>query len=42
MGSVPKKLIHYTALLGEMRSDQKFSGWKISQEQTIDWEKVQK
>lgn len=30
VGCIPKKLMHYCAMLGEARHDQKQSGWNVN------------
>lgn len=40
VGCIPKKLMHYAALLGEARKDQEACGWGPAKEGPIDWEKM--
>jgi len=41
VGCIPKKLMHYAALLGELRTDQNGAGWKIDPEGKHDWKLMQ-
>ena len=38
VGCIPKKMMHYSALLSEARDDQNYQGWKIDKEQTFEWD----
>ena len=40
VGCIPKKMMHYAALLSEARVDQELSGWKPDMTQVHDWEKM--
>ena len=40
VGCIPKKMMHYTALLSEARDDQNLQGWKIDKNQEFEWEKL--
>jgi len=40
VGCIPKKLMHYAALLAEARTDQELSGWQPDMTQTHDWSKM--
>lgn len=42
VGCIPKKMMHYAALLSESRSDQELSGWSPDMAQKHDWEKMVK
>jgi pyruvate/2-oxoglutarate dehydrogenase complex dihydrolipoamide dehydrogenase (E3) component len=37
VGCIPKKMMHYAALLAESRDDQNLSGWKVDKTQAHDW-----
>lgn len=37
VGCIPKKMMHYAALLSEARQDQKLQGWNPDMEATFDW-----
>ena len=37
VGCIPKKLFHYTGLLGESKEDMTESGWKIDGNSEHDW-----
>lgn len=41
MTCIPKKLLHHAALLGELKSDQMSSGWKINPDKPHDWQATQ-
>lgn len=41
VGCIPKKLMHYAALLGEARADQVGAGWKVDTEAKHNWEQMQ-
>jgi pyruvate/2-oxoglutarate dehydrogenase complex dihydrolipoamide dehydrogenase (E3) component len=38
VGCIPKKMMHYAALLAESRKDQELSGWKQDMNATHDWD----
>lgn len=40
VGCIPKKLMHYTGLLGESLHDMKGSGWEVNGEVKHNWEKM--
>lgn len=40
VGCIPKKLLHYTALAGEMRHDQNSCGWTVDTSIPHDWSKM--
>jgi thioredoxin reductase (NADPH) len=40
VGCIPKKMMHYSAILAEARKDQELSGWKPDFEQKHDWGKM--
>jgi thioredoxin reductase (NADPH) len=40
VGCIPKKMMHYGALLAEMRDDQARSGWNPDMNQEHDWGKM--
>ena len=46
VGCVPKKLMHYTALIGSMKKDGEYFGWnstsKVREDATFNWEKLVK
>lgn len=42
VGCIPKKMMHYSALLAEARDDQIAQGWDINKDQTFKWEKMVK
>ena len=42
VGCIPKKMMHYTALLAEARDDLNIQGWDIDKKQTFNWGKLQK
>ncbi len=37
VGCIPKKMMHYAALLAEARDDQNLSGWKMDKAAPHDW-----
>jgi len=40
VGCIPKKMMHYAALLAESRQDQDLSGWSPDMEAKHDWSKM--
>jgi len=40
VGCIPKKMMHYAAILAESRKDQELSGWKPDMNATHDWEQM--
>jgi len=42
VGCIPKKMMHYAALLAEARKDQELSGWSPDYSQVHNWEKMVK
>lgn len=42
VGCIPKKMMHYAALLSEARLDQAHQGWSPDMEQKHDWETMVK
>lgn len=40
VGCIPKKMMHYAALLAEAREDQELSGFKVDRSQTHDWSQM--
>lgn len=40
VGCVPKKMFHFSALLGELREDQKECGWSVKKESQHNWGKM--
>ena len=38
VGCIPKKLFHYSALLGEAKKDQESAGWKINTDASHSWD----
>jgi thioredoxin reductase (NADPH) len=40
VGCIPKKLMHYTGLLGEIKNDMYSSGWDIDCEAKHDWQRM--
>ena len=42
VGCIPKKMMHYAAVLAEARKDQELSGWSPDMSQTHNWEKMVK
>lgn len=40
VGCIPKKMMHYAALLSEARVDQELSGWAPDMKQEHNWEKM--
>jgi thioredoxin reductase (NADPH) len=42
VGCIPKKMMHYSALLAEARDDLNAQGWDIDKKQTFQWEKLVK
>lgn len=41
VGCIPKKLMHYAALLGELRTDQVGAGWNVDPKGKHSWETMQ-
>ena len=37
VGCIPKKLMHYAAILAEARRDMKLQGWPINEQDKADW-----
>jgi thioredoxin reductase (NADPH) len=37
VGCIPKKLMHFSGMLGELRHDQKHSGWDVNPESKHNW-----
>jgi len=42
VGCIPKKMMHYTALLSEARDDMNFQGWEVDKKQEFNWNKLVK
>lgn len=42
VGCIPKKMMHYAAVLAEARHDQEMQGWSPDMKQTHDWDKMVK
>ena len=42
VGCIPKKMMHYASMLGEMRHDQKSSGWEINPSAKHNWKAMVK
>ena len=40
VGCIPKKLMHYAAVVAEARKDQELSGWSPDMTQKHDWSKM--
>jgi len=40
VGCIPKKMMHYAALLSEQRKDQELSGWAPDLKAEFDWNKM--
>ena len=40
VGCIPKKMMHYAALLAESRKDMAEQGWTIDPEEKPDWAKM--
>jgi thioredoxin reductase (NADPH) len=40
VGCIPKKMMHYAAILSEARKDQELSGWAPDMNQKHDWAKM--
>jgi thioredoxin reductase (NADPH) len=40
VGCIPKKLMHYSAILGESMKDQRECGWALSEQVEHSWEKM--
>ena len=40
VGCIPKKLMHFASLMGEMKKDQVSAGWKIDQNAPHDWKQM--
>jgi pyruvate/2-oxoglutarate dehydrogenase complex dihydrolipoamide dehydrogenase (E3) component len=40
VGCIPKKMMHYSAILAECREDMNLQGWEIDQKQNFKWEKL--
>ena len=38
VGCIPKKLLHFASLLGDMRKDQQAAGWDIPENVSYNWE----
>jgi len=42
VGCIPKKLMHFTALAGEMKKDQIACGWQVDEKASHDWKAMVK
>ena len=42
VGCIPKKMMHYAAILGEIQGDQRKAGWAVGEEVKHDWTTMQK
>jgi len=40
VGCIPKKMLHYAAMLAEARDDQKLQGWTVDKQQEHNWSKM--
>jgi thioredoxin reductase (NADPH) len=42
VGCIPKKLMHYSSIFGEMRKEQQQAGWDLDTDGSFNWERMRK